>query len=41
MATNVISELNDLIETSKDGEKGFRKAAEDAHDTQLKALFVS
>ncbi|MGF6776761.1 PA2169 family four-helix-bundle protein [Paraburkholderia sp. GAS334] len=41
MATNVVSELNDLVETSKDGEKGFRKAAEDAHDAQLKSLFVS
>jgi uncharacterized protein (TIGR02284 family) len=41
MTTNVISELNDLVETSKDGEKGFRKAAEDAHDAQLKSLFLS
>ncbi|HYS68491.1 MAG TPA: PA2169 family four-helix-bundle protein [Paraburkholderia sp.] len=41
MATNVVSVLNDLVETSKDGEKGFRKAAEDAHDTQLKTLFLS
>src|SRR5580698_9543636 len=41
MATNVVSVLNDLVETSKDGERGFRKAAEDAHDAQLKALFVS
>jgi uncharacterized protein (TIGR02284 family) len=41
MATNVVSELNDLVETSKDGEKGFRKAAEDAHDSQLKSLFTS
>ena len=41
MATNVVSELNDLIGTSKDGEKGFRKAAEDAHDSQLKSLFAS
>lgn len=41
MATNVVSVLNDLIETSKDGEKGFRKAAEDAHDAQLKTMFVA
>ena len=41
MSTNVTAVLNDLVETSKDGERGFRKAAEDAHDTQLKALFVS
>jgi uncharacterized protein (TIGR02284 family) len=41
MSTNVTAVLNDLVETSKDGERGFRKAAEDAHDTQLRALFVS
>lgn len=41
MTTNVVSVLNDLVETSKDGEKGFRKAAEDAHDAQLKTLFLS
>jgi uncharacterized protein (TIGR02284 family) len=31
--------LNELIETSKDGEKGFMKAAQDAHDVKLKAVF--
>jgi len=31
--------LNDLIETSKDGEKGFRKCAEDAKDLELKTFF--
>ncbi|WP_233835712.1 PA2169 family four-helix-bundle protein [Paraburkholderia sp. ZP32-5] len=41
MTTNVVSVLNDLVETSKDGEKGFLKAAEDAHDEQLKAMFRS
>jgi uncharacterized protein (TIGR02284 family) len=41
MATNVVSVLNDLVETSKDGEKGFRKAAEDAHDSQLKTMFLT
>ncbi|NML32821.1 PA2169 family four-helix-bundle protein [Paraburkholderia antibiotica] len=41
MATNVVSVLNDLVETSKDGEKGFLKAAEDAHDEQLKTMFRS
>jgi uncharacterized protein (TIGR02284 family) len=40
MSTNVTSVLNDLVEISKDGERGFRKA-EDAHDAQLKTLFVS
>ena len=29
MADNVASILNDLIETSKDGEKGFNTAADD------------
>lgn len=32
--------LNGLIETSKDGEKGFMKAAEDAHDAELKSFFA-
>lgn len=40
MATDTVDVLNDLVETSKDGERGFRKAAEDAHDAQLKTLFV-
>lgn len=35
-----ISILNDLIETSKDGEKGFREAAEAVKDPQLKTLFL-
>ncbi|CAB3761432.1 PA2169 family four-helix-bundle protein [Paraburkholderia solisilvae] len=38
MSTNVIAVLNQLVETSKDGEQGFLKAAEDAHDTKLKEL---
>lgn len=41
MATNVESILNELIETSKDGEKGFRKAANDAQNAELKALFMA
>jgi uncharacterized protein (TIGR02284 family) len=36
---SAVSILNDLIETSKDGEKGFRKCAEDAKDVELKAFF--
>lgn len=32
------STLNELIETSFDGEKGFKAAAERAHDPQLRAL---
>src|SRR5690349_22487609 len=35
---DVVSTLNELIETSRNGEKGFRTAAEHAHDPQLKAL---
>lgn len=35
----VISTLNDLIETSKDGEDGFRTCAEDASDPMLKTFF--
>lgn len=38
---NVISTLNDLIETSKDGEKGFKKAAENTTNPELKTLFLS
>lgn len=39
---DVISTLNDLIETSKDGQEGFRVCAEDAEqrDAQFKALFL-
>lgn len=40
MKDDVESVLNELIETSKDGEKGFVKAAEDAHDVELKSLFT-
>jgi uncharacterized protein (TIGR02284 family) len=36
---NVVSVLNSLIKTSRDGEQGFRKAAEDTNDTSLKTLF--
>ncbi|MBI0331414.1 PA2169 family four-helix-bundle protein [Burkholderia plantarii] len=39
MSTHVVSVLNDLVETSKDGQLGFEKAAQDAHDPQLKTLF--
>ncbi len=35
----VISVLNDLIETSKDGEKGFQECAENIQSIQLKSLF--
>jgi uncharacterized protein (TIGR02284 family) len=35
----VISTVNGLIETLKDGEKGFKEAAEAVKDPQLKSLF--
>ena len=39
--SNAISILNDLIETSKDGEKGFRTSAEDTRNGELKSVFVA
>jgi uncharacterized protein (TIGR02284 family) len=41
MSDNFISILNDLIETSKDGEQGFRKAAEDTKTAELRTLFLA
>jgi uncharacterized protein (TIGR02284 family) len=38
--SDVIATLNELIETSKDGEKGFALAANDAHDPALVPLFT-
>jgi uncharacterized protein (TIGR02284 family) len=35
----VVSTLNDLIETSKDGEEGFRTCAEDTSDSALKTFY--
>lgn len=35
----VISVLNDLIQTSKDGQEGFKTCAEDIKNPELKALF--
>ena len=40
MSDNIASILNDLVETSKDGEKGFRTAAEDTKNAELKAVFL-
>ena len=40
MSDNITSILNDLIETSKDGEKGFRAAAENTKNAELQALFL-
>ena len=35
----IISTINGLIETLKDGQEGFRQAAEAVKDSQLKSLF--
>lgn len=40
MPSNISSILNDLVETSRDGEKGFRTAAEDTKNAELKAVFL-
>ena len=40
MADNIPSILNDLVETSKDGEKGFRTAADDTKNAELKSIFM-
>ncbi len=37
----IISTLDDLIETSKDGEYGFNTCAEDVKDMQLKKIFTA
>lgn len=37
----VIQTLNNLVEISRDGEQGFRTAAEQARDPQLKTVFES
>jgi len=39
MSTNTTSILNDLIETLKDGQEGFRAAAGDVQSPELKRLF--
>src|SRR5881275_2951871 len=36
----IISTINNLIETLKDGQKGFREAADAVNDPQLKSLFA-
>ncbi|WP_109481967.1 PA2169 family four-helix-bundle protein [Paraburkholderia sp. C35] len=40
MTTNVIAVLNDLIEISKDGERGFMKAAEHVHHAGVKEALL-
>jgi len=39
MSDNLVTTLNDLIETCKDGEKGFQTCAEDMSSPQLKQPF--
>jgi uncharacterized protein (TIGR02284 family) len=39
MATETVSALNDLIQTLKDGEKGFHTASEQVKDATLKSTF--
>jgi uncharacterized protein (TIGR02284 family) len=36
----IISTINELIETLKDGQKGFEEAADAVNDPQLKSLFT-
>lgn len=38
---DVVSTLNDLIETCKDGEEGFRTCAEDIGEPKLKSFFMN
>jgi uncharacterized protein (TIGR02284 family) len=38
--SNPVTILNDLIETLKDGQEGFRAAAEDVQSSNLKSLFA-
>lgn len=38
MSNDTVNVLNDLIETSRDGEKGFTRAAEEIEDGQLKQI---
>lgn len=39
--TKIVSVLNDLIETSRDGAAGFQTCAEGAKDSMLKAYFTT
>lgn len=38
---DIVSTLNDLIETSKDGEEGFRQCADNASDPTLKSFLAN
>jgi uncharacterized protein (TIGR02284 family) len=39
--SQIVSTLNDLIETSRDGEKGFALAAKDSKEPELTGVFVA
>lgn len=39
--TKIVSVLNDLVETSRDGAAGFKTCAEGAKDSMLKAFFAT
>jgi uncharacterized protein (TIGR02284 family) len=41
MSTNVVSVLNNLVEISHDGSKGFGRAGEETHNPALKPILVS
>ena len=41
MTDKITSVLNDLVETSKDGEQGFRTAAEDTRNPELRNVFLA
>ncbi|HWU82199.1 MAG TPA: PA2169 family four-helix-bundle protein, partial [Methylophilaceae bacterium] len=38
---DIINNLNDLIETCKDGEEGFRTCAADIRNVELKQFFIA
>lgn len=40
MEARIRSVVNELIETSRDGEKGFAKSAEEVREPQIKSLFL-
>ena len=40
MEKKILSVINELIETSRDGEKGFTKSAEEVKEPQIKSLFL-
>jgi len=40
MEKKILAVVNELIETSRDGEKGFSKSAEEVEEPQIKSLFL-